>query len=478
MAHESAITPREKDFSAWYQDVIAAAQLAEHSPVKGSMIIKPNGYALWERIQQELDGRIKATGHKNAYFPLLIPQSFLQKEQAHVEGFAPELAVVTHAGGQELDEPLVVRPTSETMIHDAFSRWIQSYRDLPLLLNQWANVVRWELRPRLFLRTTEFLWQEGHTAHATEDDMQAEVERMLGVYKELAQDVLAIPVYDGEKSGSERFAGAARTFTIEAMMQDGKALQAGTSHNLGQGFAKAFDVQFTDRDGARKYAWLASWGVSTRIIGGLIMTHADDKGLVLPPKIAPIQVVIIPIWKAEDERVSVLEATTTLTREFEQLGVRVSADERDWLTPGQKFHEHEKAGIPVRIELGPRDLATGNIVVARRDSGDKETVKQSVAAKRVAELLQDIQTTLLDRATRFRDEHTYTVSSFDEFNGKVAQGFVRSFWCGDTACETTAKAEAKATIRCLPFDTRLGAEGLCAVCGRTGTREALWARSY
>jgi len=478
MAQESAITPREKDFSAWYQDVIAAAELAEHSPVKGSMIIKPNGYALWERVQRELDDRIKATGHRNAYFPLLIPQSFLQKEKEHVEGFAPELAVVTHAGGEELDEPLVVRPTSETMIHDAYSRWIQSYRDLPLLLNQWANVVRWELRPRLFLRTTEFLWQEGHTAHATEDDMQAEVERMLGVYKELAQDVLAIPVYDGEKSGSERFAGAARTFTIEAMMQDGKALQAGTSHNLGQGFAKAFNVMFTDRDGQRKHVWLASWGVSTRIIGGLIMTHGDDKGLVLPPKIAPVQAVIIPIWKTDDEKVIVLEAATALSRELDQLGIRNHGDDRDWLTPGQKFHEHEKAGIPIRIELGPRDLALQQLVIARRDTGDKETSKQTVAAKRIAGLLDEIQAAMLLRATQFRDEHTYTVSSMDEFKDKVAQGFVRSFWCGMDECETKAKAEAKATIRCLPFDKRLGEDGVCPLCGMAGTQEVLWARSY
>ncbi len=477
MAIDQQITPRSTDFPVWYQDVIAAAQLAEHSPVKGSMIIKPEGYALWERIQRELDDRIKATGHRNAYFPLLIPESFLKKEKEHVEGFSPELAIVTHAGGEQLDEPLVVRPTSETMIHDAFSRWIQSYRDLPLLINQWANVVRWELRPRLFLRTTEFLWQEGHTAHATEEDMQAEVERMLGVYKELAEEILAIPVYDGEKSNTERFAGAKRTFTIEAMMQDGKALQAGTSHNLGQGFSEAFNVMFTDKDGQRKYVWLASWGVSTRIIGGLIMTHGDDKGLVLPPRIAPVQIVIIPIWKTESEQEAVLAAVNELKT---ALGneVRVHIDDRDYQTAGSKFHEWEQKGIPLRVELGPRDLVLSQLVVARRDTSEKETVKLSVADKRLVQLLEEMQQSLFVAAKARRDDNTKTVQDYEGLKMQVVQGFARSFWCGLEACETKVKSEAKATIRCLPFDKQLGTAGVCAVCGTAATVEVLWARSY
>ncbi len=478
MAIQSSITTRKKDFSAWYLDVIAAAQLAEHSPVKGSMIIKPDGYALWEMIQADLDARIKATGHRNAYFPLLIPESFLNKEKEHVEGFAPELAIVTHAGGEKLDEPLVIRPTSETIIYDAYSRWIQSYRDLPMLINQWANVVRWELRPRLFLRTTEFLWQEGHTAHATEEDMQTEVEKMLGVYKSFAEDMLAIPVYDGEKSGSERFAGAKRTFTIEAMMQDGKALQAGTSHSLGKGFAEAFNVMFTDRDGVRKHVWLASWGVSTRIIGGLIMTHADDKGLVLPPRIAPVQVMIVPIWKTEDEQKAVMVAATAIQESLAQEAVRVAIDERDYYTAGHKFNEWEQKGIPVRIELGPRDLALQQLVVARRDLSTKETVKQSVAGKLIAGLLEDIQLAMLEKAKQFRSDHTFAVSSYDEFKEKVGLGFVRTFWCGGEACEAAVKAETKATIRCLPFDKQLGDAGICVKCGQPATSEALWARSY
>ena len=477
MATESSITPREKDFPVWYQDVIAAAQLAEHSPVKGSMIIKPEGYALWEMIQADLDARIKATGHRNAYFPMLIPESFLNKEKQHVEGFAPELAVVTHAGGEKLDEPLVVRPTSETMIHDAFSRWIQSYRDLPLLINQWANVVRWELRPRMFLRTTEFLWQEGHTAHATEEDMQAEVEKMLGVYKELAQDVLAIPVYDCEKSESERFAGAKRTLTIEAMMQDGKALQMGTSHNLGQGFSEAFNVMFTDKDGQRKYAWLASWGVSTRVIGGLIMTHSDDKGLVLPPRIAPVQVVIVPIGKTEDEQQAVKKAIDELMLAL-GTDVRTHLDDRDYQTMGQKCNEWEQKGIPLRIELGPRDLALSQLVVARRDTGDKETVKLSVADKRIKQLLEEMQVDLLKNATTRLEEGTVTVSDYEALKTQVQTGFARSFWCGMAECETQVKAETKATIRCLPFERKLSGSGSCIVCEMAAAKEVLWARSY
>lgn len=477
MAIDAKITPREADFSAWYQDVIAAAELAEHSAVKGSMIIKPYGYAIWERLQRELDDRIKATGHRNAYFPLLIPESFLKREKDHVEGFSPELAVVTHAGGAELEEPLVIRPTSETVIYDTYSRWIQSYRDLPLLINQWANVVRWELRPRLFLRTTEFLWQEGHTAHATEDEAQEEVEKMLGVYQEVAQDILAMPVYAGEKTASERFAGAKRTFAIEAMMQDGKALQAGTSHNLGQGFSEAFNVQFTDKDGARKHVWLTSWGVSTRLIGGLIMSHSDDKGLVLPPKVAPIQVVIVPIAKEGAERDTVLAAAKQIADEL-NLGDRLLIDDRDYQSPGYKFNEWERKGVPIRLEIGPRDMALGNVVLARRDTSEKETVKQSVIAKHIENVLAEMQTALFERALQLRNEHTFTVTSYDEFKEKVAHGFVRALWCGEAECEAAIKADTKATIRCLPFEKELSGSGTCVHSGHEAKHEAIWARAY
>ncbi|MGI6103219.1 MAG: proline--tRNA ligase [Patescibacteria group bacterium] len=477
MAREQSITPRAENFAAWYQDVIAAAELAEHSGVKGSMIIKPYGYAIWERLRDELDRRIKATGHKNAYFPLLIPESYLEREKDHVEGFSPELAVVTHAGGEKLEEPLVIRPTSETIIYETYSRWIQSYRDLPMLVNQWANVVRWELRPRLFLRTTEFLWQEGHTAHATEDEAQEEVQTMLGVYKDVAEEILAMPVIDGEKSATERFAGAKRTFTIEAMMQDGKALQAGTSHNLGQGFSEAFNVQFTDRDGVRKHVWLTSWGVSTRLIGGLIMTHSDDRGLVLPPALAPIQVVIVPISKSDDERARVLAAAKELAHELGP-GDRLLVDDRDYVTAGAKFNEWERKGVPIRIELGPRDLEANQLVVARRDTNEKSTVARAEAAVHVKGLLTVLQTALLERAKTLRRERTKGVHSYAELVEQVEVGFARAFWCGNEECESKVKAETKATIRCLPFDRQLEGVGACTVCGGEGGVEAVWARAY
>jgi len=475
MAFDGTLTSRDKDFSAWYLDVIAAADLAEHSPVKGSMIIKPYGFALWEQIRDTLDTQIKATGHQNAYFPLLIPESFLKREKEHVEGFSPELAVVTHAGGEKLDEPLVVRPTSETIIYDAFSRWIQSYRDLPLLINQWANVVRWELRPRLFLRTTEFLWQEGHTAHQDEMDAEAEARRMLEVYQSLAQDTLAMPVIAGEKTASERFAGAKRTYTIEAMMQDGKALQAGTSHNLGQGFSEAFNVQFTDKDGGRKFVWLTSWGVSTRLIGGIIMTHSDDAGLLLPPAVAPIQVVVIPIFKTASEEQAVLEAADALKA---LLDYRVHVDARAHYSPGYKFNEWEKKGVPVRVEIGPRDVAHQSLVIVRRDTGEKETVAVEEAATVIAQRMDDIQKNLAHRAHAFREEHTEIVTSDEELAVAVAQGFARAYWCGDTACEEAIKAETTATIRCLPFNQVLTGTGSCVHCGKTSQTEALFARAY
>ena len=477
MAREQNITPRAENFAEWYQDIIAAAELAEHSGVKGSMIIKPYGYAIWERLRDELDARIKATGHRNAYFPLLIPESYLKREKEHIEGFSPELAVVTHAGGEKLEEPLVIRPTSETIIYETYSRWIQSYRDLPMLINQWANVVRWELRPRLFLRTTEFLWQEGHTAHATENEAQEEVQKMLGVYKDVAEKVLAIPVIDGEKTASERFAGAKRTFTIEAMMQDGKALQAGTSHNLGQGFSEAFNVQFTDRDGQRKFVWLTSWGVSTRLIGGLIMTHSDDRGLVLPPNVAPIQVVIVPISKSDEERDQVLAAARALALELE-LGDRVLVDERDYLTAGAKFNEWERKGVPIRIELGPRDLIAGQLVIVRRDTCEKTTVRRNESAAYVKELLNSLQNDLFARAQAVQQDLMSTVLTYDKLKEQVSRGFARAHWCGNEECEAKVKAETKATIRCLPFERKLDIAGTCAICGGESKVEVIWARAY
>src|SRR5580698_535964 len=387
---ESPITPRAKDFAAWYQDVVLQGDMAEPAEiVKGCMVIKPNGYAVWELLQRELDNRFKATGHQNAYFPLLIPQSFLQKEAEHVEGFAPELAVVTIAGGKELEEPYVIRPTSETIIGHFFAKWIQSWRDLPLLMNQWANVIRWELRTRMFLRTTEFLWQEGHTAHATHEEALEEVLRMLDVYADVAETVMAMPVIRGQKTRAEKFAGAVRTYSIEAMMQNGLALQAGTSHDLGQNFGKAFDVKFQNKEGQLDYVWQTSWGVSTRLIGGLIMSHSDDKGLVLPPKLAPNKAVLVPIYRKEEERASVLEAAHKIATE---IGAKV--DDREGQTPGAKFYHWERRGVPVVLELGPRDVAANNIVIKRRDTGAKEVLAQADVAARIPPTLEQMQTDL------------------------------------------------------------------------------------
>jgi len=471
------ITSREEDFSQWYQDVVSAADLAEHSGVRGAMIIKPYGYALWENIQRILDQKIKETGHKNAYFPLFIPESYLKREAEHVEGFSPELAVVTHAGGEKLDEPLVVRPTSETIIYATFSKWIQSWRDLPLLINQWANVVRWEMRPRLFLRTTEFLWQEGHTAHATEEEAEQETRKMLGVYQSLAEEYLAMPVIPGQKTEAEKFAGALRTYSIEAMMQDGKALQAGTSHNLGQNFAKVFDVKYADRNGVMQYVWQTSWGVSTRLIGGIVLTHSDNAGLVLPPNIAPIKVIIIPIWRDESSREIVLREATALQESLRDIGI-VDLDDRDNVSAGVKFNEWEKKGVPIRIEIGPRDIEQGQVVLVRRDTGEKQTVVRDNVHRVIAELLNQIQRDLYECAKQRLVERSFITDDYVEFKKYIDQGgFVYSHWCGSESCEKAINAETKATIRCIPFD-RSVPDGKCLKCGTSASQQVVFAKSY
>jgi len=473
------ITSRATDYSQWYLDVIEAADLAEHAPVRGCMIIKPYGYAIWENIQSPLNSMIKESGAENAYFPLLIPEKFLTKEAEHVEGFAPECAVVTHAGGKKLEEAYVIRPTSETIIYDAFSRWISSYRDLPLIINQWANVMRWELRPRLFLRTTEFLWQEGHTAHATEEEAEERTRQMLGVYEQLARDYLALPVITGVKSDSEKFAGAVRTYTLEAMMQDGKALQAGTSHMLGQNFAKAFDVTFQDVDEVVKHAWQTSWGVSTRLIGALIMGHSDDKGLVLPPKLAPIQAVIIPVWRTEEEAVAVMAKAKEIESDLKKVNIRVKLDQRD-LRIGQRIFEWEKKGVPVRIEIGPRDLAAGTLAVARRDTGEKESVAIGDSAKHVQKLLIDIHQNLYDRSLALQKSRTRNIDSWDDLVSYMAkdEGFALAHWCGNAVCEEKVKTETKSTIRCIPF-AQPEEKGVCVVCGQPSLdKRIVFAKSY
>lgn len=470
------ITKREDDFSQWYLDVIAAADLADYAPVKGCMVIKPYGYAIWENIQRELDRVFKATGHVNAYFPLLIPESFLKKEAEHVEGFSPELAVVTHAGGKKLEENLVVRPTSETIIYASYAKWVQSWRDLPLLINQWCNVLRWEMRTRLFLRTTEFLWQEGHTAHATHDEAREETLKMLRVYERFAWDWLAIPVLTGFKSESEKFAGALATTTIEGLMQDRKALQCGTSHDLGQNFAKAFEIRFLDQKGNQEYVWQTSWGVSTRLIGSLIMSHGDDKGIILPPKIAPIQVVIVPIWKTEEEKEKTVGVAKRLTSALSSFSVKI--DDRD-LRPGQRYYDWERKGVPVRIEIGPRDVELGQVVFVRRDTGEKFSVPENVLAEKLIETLEAIQSGLLQRAKEFRDTNTKEVKSWKNFQDffKEKGGFALAQWCGRAECEAEIKSKTKATIRCIPFEGSVG-EGVCVHCGENSKLKVIFAQSY
>ncbi|HIP96024.1 MAG TPA: proline--tRNA ligase [Anaerolineae bacterium] len=473
------ITPRSKDYSRWYTDVIQRAELADYTPVKGCIVIRPYGYALWENIRDGLDRRFKATGHVNAYFPLFIPMSFLQKEAEHVEGFSPELAVVTHGGGKKLEEPLVVRPTSETIIGHMYAQWIQSYRDLPILINQWANVVRWEMRTRLFLRTTEFLWQEGHTAHATYEEAQEETLRMLNVYTDFAENDAAIPVIKGRKSESEKFAGADTSYTIEAMMGDKRALQAGTSHNLGQNFAKAFDIKYLDRNNELQYCWTTSWGVSWRILGAVIMVHGDDQGLILPPKLAPFQVVIVPIWRNEDEKAQVLEATEKVKATL--AGVRVKTDDREEYSPGWKFNEWEMRGVPLRIEIGPRDVAQDQVVLARRDVAGREgksVAPMAELAQRVPQMLTTIQTDMLDRARQFQKANTFQPTTYGELKEAVASGFALAYWCGDAECEDKVKNETKATIRCIPLDQGEVGPGRCVVCGKEATERAIFARAY
>jgi len=486
------ITPRSQDFSQWYQDIVVQAKLADYSPVKGCMVIRPNGYSIWEQIQKDLDRRIKETGARNAYFPLFIPESFLKKEAEHVEGFAPQCAVVTYAGAKDLEERLVVRPTSETIINSMFSKWVQSYRDLPLMINQWANVVRWEMRTRLFLRTTEFLWQEGHTCHATDVEAEEETRKMLRVYTEFAEQVLAMPVLAGQKSESEKFAGALRTYCIEAMMQDKKALQAGTSHNLSTHFAKAFDTLFLDKDGKQKVVHQTSWGVSTRLIGGMIMTHSDDKGLVLPPRLASTHVVIVPILSNAAARAQVLEASEKIARSIEEVAARsslpyrlgVNIDRDETKQAGWKFHEIELLGIPIRIEVGPRDLEKNQVVMTRRDEGKKEFVPLSELPDRVVGALIGMQKDLLEKARAFRDANTFRVETYADFQKRIEEpgGFFIAPWCQSPQCEAQVKEETKATIRCLPLDEKyqpIHESGKCLVCnGQKTSVRAIFARSY
>ena len=484
------ITKRSEDYSQWYLDVVKEAQLAEHSPVRGSMVIKPTGMALWENMRNALDEMFKETGHENAYFPLFIPKSFLSKEAQHVEGFAKECAVVTHSrlksveGGVEVDpdsrleEELIVRPTSETIIWDTYRNWIQSYRDLPILVNQWANVVRWEMRTRLFLRTMEFLWQEGHTAHATREEAVDETLQMLEVYRSFAEDYMAMPVITGVKTASERFAGAEDTYCIEALTQDGKALQAGTSHFLGQNFAKAFNVTFQDKDGEHKLVWATSWGVSTRLIGGLIMTHSDDNGLVIPPKLAPKQVVIVPIYRSDEEQEAVFEYGHTLLAELKAKGIRAHMDTRDTYKPGFKFAEHEARGIPLRIAIGPRDVQNNKVELARRDTFEKNITDREGIADTISELLETIQKDLFQRALQRRDELTTEVESYDEFKQVLEEkgGFIYAHWDGTPETEERIKNETKATIRCIPMGE--STSGKCMVTGNDSKKKVLFARAY
>ena len=486
------LTTRDEDYSKWYNELVIKADLAENSGVRGCMVIKPYGFAIWEMMQAELDRMFKETGHQNAYFPLFIPKSYFSKEASHVDGFAKECAVVTHyrlktaEDGSivvdetaKLEEELIVRPTSETIIWDTYRKWIQSYRDLPLLINQWANVVRWEMRTRLFLRTTEFLWQEGHTAHATKSEAIAESEQMMNVYADFVENHMAVPVIKGLKTESERFAGALETYCIEALMQDGKALQAGTSHFLGQNFAKAFDVKFANKEGKQEYVWATSWGVSTRLMGALIMTHSDDNGLVLPPKLAPDQVVIVPIYRNDEQFDAVSDLANNLMKDLRAKGVRVKFDKRDTHKPGWKFNEYELKGVPLRIAIGPNDLEKGTVEMARRDTLTKEIVETTAVVARVEGLLEEIQDNLFTKAINYRTAHTSQVSSYDEFKKVLNEkgGFISAHWDGTSATEEKIKKETKATIRCIPLDTD-NEGGTCIVTGNISARKVLFAKAY
>jgi prolyl-tRNA synthetase len=477
----TSLPNQSSDFPAWYGEVVRRAGLAENSPVRGAMVIKPYGYAIWEAIQRELDDRIKATGHENFYFPLFVPASVLAQEAELVEGFAPEVAVVTEAGGKQLEEPLVVRPTSEALIWSTYARWVQSYRDLPLLYNQWANAVRWELRPRLFLRTSEFLWQEGHTAHETEEEAVAEALTILhDVYADMIENVLAIPVLRGRKSESERFPGAVETYTLEALMRDGKALQTATSHYLGQGFARTFDVRYTARDGTEQYPYATSWGATTRLVGGIVMAHGDELGLRLPPGVAPQQVVIVPIFR-EDDRADVLQAAAAVADELRAAGVRVRVDDRLDYRPGFKFNEWELKGVPLRIEIGGRDLAAAAVTIARRDTGDKQQIPLTRAAAGIDEMLGDVQTSLFQTARDEQERRTLRdPSSYEEMIEYLrdASGFVVAPWCGRRECEVRVKDESSATIRLLPLAEQRPRASTCICCGRTAVTDAVWAQAY
>jgi prolyl-tRNA synthetase len=487
MAEDKALTSQKEDFSAWYNEVVLRAELADYSPVRGSMVIRPWGYAIWERMQRALDDMFKETGHQNAYFPLLIPMSFLEREAKHIEGFAPEVAVVTHAGGKELEEPFAIRPTSETIIYAMFSKWVQSYRDLPLLYNQWANVMRWELRTRLFLRTAEFLWQEGHTAHVTEAEAEEETLRMLGVYRDFQENWMCMPPVTGLKTDSERFAGAVRTYSLEALMKDNKALQVGTSHMLGQNFSRQFDLKFQTETGGEDYAYNTSWGVSTRMVGALVMTHGDDNGIVVPPWLAPTQVVIVPIYRSDEERSAVLEKANSVAQPLKQQQVRVHIDARDNMKPGAKYYEWERKGVPMRIEIGPKDVANQKLVVVMRielpNMKRKEILDESMALNSIASRLEDFQRGLREAARERRETNSHRgITDYGKLRELVEAdaGFVYAGWCGSEQCEAKVKEETKATIRNIPQQEFRSTEkpAKCAVCGTAAIHEVIWARAY
>ncbi|MBQ6343194.1 MAG: proline--tRNA ligase [Anaerolineaceae bacterium] len=477
MADEK-LTPQKENFSEWYNQVVQRADLADYSPVRGCMVVKPYGWALWENIKADLDRRFKETGHVNAAFPMLIPMSFFEKEKDHVEGFSPELAVVTHGGGQELEEPLAVRPTSETIIGYMYAKWIKSWRDLPVKINQWGNVMRWEMRPRLFLRTAEFYWQEGHTAHATYEEAQEETLQMLNVYADFARDMAAMPVLKGVKSETEKFPGAVNTYSIEAMMGDTKALQAGTSHNLGQNFAKAFDIKYLSPNNTLEYCWTTSWGMSTRMIGGIIMTHGDDSGLVLPPRLAPYQIVIVPIFKNDAEKSVVMECVDKVMAQLKEF--RIKLDDRTELTPGFKYHEWELRGVPLRLEIGPKDVEKNSVMAARRDipgKPGKSFLSQDNLADQVRDLLDEIQNGILAKAEKFRDDNIHEAKTYDDLKGIVENGWAEAWWCGDPACEAKIKADTKATTRCMNFEHQHG-HGQCVCCGKDAEKRIYFSKAY
>jgi len=475
---EDKLPTRSENFAEWYNQLVLKAELADYAPVRGCMVVRPYGWALWENMTAALDRRFKATGHVNAAFPLLIPMSFFEKEKAHVEGFSPELAVVTIGGGEKLEEPLVVRPTSETIIGHMYSKWIKSYRDLPVLINQWGSVVRWELRTKLFLRTLEFYWQEGHTAHSTSEEGREETLRMLDIYADFAIEDGAIPVVKGRKSQSEKFAGADNSYSIEAMMGDTRALQAGTSHDLGQNFAKAFDIQYLDKNNLLQYVWTTSWGLSTRFVGAVIMTHGDDQGLILPPKLAPFQIVIIPIYKTDEEKSLVMPVVSKVVGELQSF--RLKIDNREEVTPGFKFNDWEMRGVPLRIEIGPKDVQKGTLAFARRDipgKAGKTFVQHTQLEAQVAEALQSIQASIFERALAFRRAHTFDPKDYEELKSALEKGWAFAWWCGDAECEAKVNDETKATTRCIPLEQEPG-KGVCIVCGKSATEKVIFGRAY